>query len=509
MNSLHANSRSHMLRTVLLLSLAPASLTVVATAYLFGIQGSEVWLLALAVASAAVALVPLILDIGRPADRRHILLAMISLGFTAHFVVPIFTHYLPEFAPYDPPGLPLSLLQNADIAQAQALALLGLLALFAGYALPIQRFVRSLLGPPQHDWTAPATLAAALFLITMGWMFFFGRHFGLIPQDLGSGFIGGFVESTIFGMALLVAARLRHQSRFALVLLAVLLPLTMALNFLTGIKELILAPLAVVVLTFIVYRRQLQLRWVALGVIALALLYPTAQFWRDVVLVKNTRGVSDVLARPGPALDRTWRFLLSTSPFSYFEEGIEATGRRLDAVGIAAVIIRDTPEVSPFQYGRTLALLPITYIPRAIWPDKPTITIGRWITKTYRYRGHEIPSSTGPSWIGEFYLNFGIPGIMLGMLGLGLLIRFAHASLFRSPMTVPMLIASVVVLYSVMVKVQGSVATLINRPIIALLPFVMIHVAFRLAGAARRVSRERDPEPYVAPSMVTTPGSSV
>jgi hypothetical protein len=338
-------------------------------------------------------------------------------------------------------------------------------------------------------------LWAALGLISLGWVFYLAGQFGLLPDRVGSGFVGGFSDATLYGSAILTIAFLRHRSRAALILLCVLVPMTSGFNFFTGYKTLVLTPPAMVALAWIVYQRRIHMRWMILGLAALLLLYPAAQFYREVILVRNTRTLSDVARNPGPAFDALSDFMSSNRGAVYLADGLHATGRRLDGVGHAAVIMRDTPDVVPFQNGWTLGLIPLTYVPRVIWPEKPTITISAWIVDMYRFRGERIESSIGPTWAGEFYLNFGVWGVIGGMLFLGILIRFAHEALtYRVPTSFVMLI-EIMVIYEIMLKLTGSIATVVNGPIMAAIPIVGAHMIIRgLGGARRHDNEEREAE---------------
>ena len=58
-----------------------------------GVRGTDVQVLALALITRAVALVPLILDFGRPPEQRHLLLFFLLLAYLVFFVFSVFTTY--------------------------------------------------------------------------------------------------------------------------------------------------------------------------------------------------------------------------------------------------------------------------------------------------------------------------------------------------------------------------------------------------------------------------------
>ena len=75
-----------------------------------------------------------------------------------------------------------------------------------------------------------------------------------------------------------------------------------------------------------------------------------------------------------------------------------------------------------FQWGQTMQYASYAFVPRFFWPEKPDVSRGNWFTMYLgaSNRESESTSSTGITTIGELYWNFGIPGVVIGMLGIGL-----------------------------------------------------------------------------------------
>jgi hypothetical protein len=455
-----------------------------------GLSGSDLSLLALAILTAAIGFLPFALDSGRPAPRRHVLLSMVSIVYGVSFSIPVVVYYIPASGPIDPPGMSRVNIMNADLITAQILGLLGLLLIFGGYALPIRRALAGLVPQPKYEWTQRGTLVAAGTLIPLGWALYLAGRMGLIPARAGTGFLGGFSDIALVAPALLAIAFLRHRSRISLILLLVLVPLTSGVNAFTSSKRLMLMPWAMVVLAYIVYTRRVRLRWMAAGVLAVALIYPAAQFYRDVVLVGNTRTLMDVLKDPGSALASVAGYVEGQSFSDYLDEGLTRTAGRIDAVGHPAVIIRDTPSVVPFQNGKTLAQLVYSFVPRLVWPNKPTIGIGMWLNDNYNNATVLIDSNIGPSWIGEFYLNFATPGVVVGMLFIGIVFRVWHELLAGQRRTTVLMVAEVVVLKDILFTVTGALIGVLNAPLLGVLPLIVMHVVLRLMGEVRRIDAD-------------------
>ena len=156
---------------------------------------------------------------------------------------------------------------------------------------------------------------------------------------------------------------------------------------------------------------------------------------------------------------------------------MHASGARLDGVGRASLIIRETPRSVPFQEGWTLAQIPIAYVPRLLWPEKPILIVGQFVTDTY---GTGARSSTGPTWIGEFWMNFGWAGVIGGMSVLGFLLRVAHEVFIRRSRTIPGLLATAVILYKLATKVGGALLGAVNGVVFALIPIFFAHFVVSL-----------------------------
>jgi hypothetical protein len=284
-------------------------------------------------------------------------------------------------------------------------------------------------------------------------------------------------------------------------ILALIIP-TMGFNFFTGAKSQFLAPAAVMAIAYIVVRRRIALRWIAVAFLAVILLYPIAEFHRRVIL-KSKFGAAHALRTPVQTVSRIARYALSHSPGEYLLVGLHATSIRFDALGVTAVILRECPSRVPYQRGWTLGYIVVSYVPRVAWPGKPEVSIGQWVTDNFVAEPGVLRSHTGPSWIGELYFNFGWPGIVIGMLLIGVYMRILHEMFFRTDAPLPAQLMSVVVLFTIAPTIQAAVMTPINGPIFGAMPLVIAHWVVRLAGGAplpRRREAADDPSGGAVPS---------
>jgi hypothetical protein len=484
-----------------LMSLPVIILTVVGfSVALGGVRGTDIQVLALALVTGAVSLIPIILDVGRPLVKRRLLLGFYLVSHLIFFVVSVFTTYFfadvmvgrEEYGFAD-----LKALAPSDIVNGQIVVLVGLLALLAGHAIPIEKLVPGGIPRPRREWSPQATLIVAMVMIPLGWSIYLASQYGVLPKRVGSGFIGQLGNATYLGIALLMLAYLRHRSRAALILMVVLIPPTMVFNYFTGAKGLFFAPAAVTLIAYIVVTRRIRMRWFLVAFVAMSLFYPIANFQRQVILQGNTKGVAFALRKPLEVIERTARFAGSYSITEHMISGIAATSVRFDGLGIASLIVRDCPSRVPFQGGWSLANIPLSFVPRIIWPNKPDLGSGLWVTANFM--GGPSPSHTGSTWVGELWYSYGWPGVVAGMFLLGIFFRIVHEVLFQPDAVIAVQLLSVVALFTIPPTLGGALVSPVNGVLLGAIPLAITHWGVRLlSGTPRNAPGREDPHGALA-----------
>ncbi|MEE8475350.1 MAG: hypothetical protein V3T01_08375 [Myxococcota bacterium] len=453
-----------------------------------GVRGDKVLMLFLGVVTGIVTFIPMAIDQMRAPENRHLMLSLLSMAYLVVFAVPAFAIYLPAAGPVEPAGMTFTAVSASDIITGQVIALVALISLLVGYALPMAPLIASVIPKPKRDWPLRTTFLVGCMMIPFGWAIELIATFGFLPAALGSGFLGALSLSAWFGLSVLALAFIRYRSYSALILLLVLVPVSMGFAFFSGSKGQFLRPVMLIVLVSWLYRREIRGRWVLAGILAGALVYPAGTFYRNAV--KGGETTASMLRHPAETVSDVAAYVSEYSIGGYLTEGVTRLAHRFDGLGRSSVIIRETPSRVPFQGGWTLAQIPLAYIPRVLWPGKPSLGIGQWITDTYGAGSH-IRSSTGPTWVGEFYLNFGTVGVIVGMLTMGFLLRLLHECLLRSA-TVPTLVAGVVILLNTSLEIQGGLIGTVNGVTFSLAPIFATHMVLRFMGAT--VPIEADPQ---------------
>ncbi len=112
----------------------------------------------------------------------------------------------------------------------------------------------------------------------------------------------------------------------------------------------------------------------------------------------------------------------------------------------------------PFMGGESLGWFFQSFIPRFLWSEKPDISLGQQFNHAFQLsesRFTFVPTTE----LGELYWNYGTPGVIVGMLIIGLIFgQLGGALLDKSAMTVPRFMTLLMSTYFLAVRFEGNIA---------------------------------------------------
>jgi hypothetical protein len=170
-------------------------------------------------------------------------------------------------------------------------------------------------------------------------------------------------------------------------------------------------------------RGRLSLAWIigiAIGATTIVSLRGVADQYRRVVWFQE---------QGGTAIERTQLFFgflqqrVETDGLQgAVSQGFETSAGRSANLDLFADVIRRTPDEIPYWNGETYLSLVGAFVPRFLWPDKPTKELGQAFGHRYGYVGvNDTNTAVNLPFLVEFYLNFGIPGVAIGMMIVGMI----------------------------------------------------------------------------------------
>ena len=254
---------------------------------------------------------------------------------------------------------------------------------------------------------------------------------------------------SLLGIALLtilaVQGRLTHRERWALY---AAIALTALLRAGSGLVSNVVILAITVFLAVWAGGGRLGLRWILIAGLSFAAMVAM----RSVALEYRARSwfAETQLTLPGRAM-LMGSLLVSKveaeGAAATVQDGWEIIAGRSANLDLLADVVRQTGSTVPFWEGETYLSLVGFAVPRFLWPNKPTKTLGQDFGHRYGYLDSwDTWTSINLPFLIEFYANFGEIGVLIGMVIVGVLYRLLDNDLNRPGQPLQVTICSLVLL---------------------------------------------------------------
>jgi len=226
------------------------------------------------------------------------------------------------------------------------------------------------------------------------------------------------------------------------------------LLLLVGGKERAILIFALPALGFWYARRKLP--WHALLVVLLVAVFVIFPLYNSFQHLDRRLGTAE-------RLNRTVASISHWDRQNFLDQSVGAFFKRMGIITSVAAVLRDVPDFIPYRKGETLALAPISLlIPRFLWPEKPNINIGREFGVTFNLVNPvDRETQIAPSLVGEFYWNFGMSGVIVGMFIMGIVYRWIFQAFGAYSGYDPLGKAVYIMLFLKMIHFEGNFAGLV------------------------------------------------
>ena len=173
------------------------------------------------------------------------------------------------------------------------------------------------------------------------------------------------------------------------------------------------------------------------------------------------------------------------NPFSVLTAGINN-----DIYDNFLGLVEIVPDQIGYFYGLFYARVPLNFVPRAIWPNKPVSTSGGL------FRRIALPDASGgrpPGAMGEYYLNFGYPGIPLMGAFYGVLLYLTWQLINRDHVPVMSLVVFTLLLITIGKNglVNDTLFPLLSN-LILLIPALFLLMRWQRISSSRVNSHHHD-----------------
>jgi hypothetical protein len=170
--------------------------------------------------------------------------------------------------------------------------------------------------------------------------------------------------------------------------------------------------------------RKLRIRWFALAILGLVVIYPLIDQYRSIVRRTGRDATTSVSAATeairGAAMESVRR---ERTAGGWVASGWSSSLDRVNMLQNVALLLAYQDRAYLLEGDERLWMIPIyPFVPRFLWPGKPVQDIGLRFTKLL---GGGATSCSSPTIPGDLYvLHYGIPGVLVGMFLVGLVAQW-------------------------------------------------------------------------------------
>jgi hypothetical protein len=199
--------------------------------------------------------------------------------------------------------------------------------------------------------------------------------------------------------------------------------LHLTVGALSGFKSQIVMPFVMLAFSRFVATRQISITFIAAACAALFFAYQIIEPFRAYIGQNDFRGAADI----GKVLDalqqsQQQKDLMHETDLSWGTQVIS----RFDLAGMTSVGIafaKDNPLVDEksAEFAESLYLSPLlAFVPRALWPDKPSYSTGVWFSNVVLGKIEDQTTSVGMGPVTWLYMLGGLLGVGLGFFAIGI-----------------------------------------------------------------------------------------
>ena len=164
------------------------------------------------------------------------------------------------------------------------------------------------------------------------------------------------------------------------------------------------------------------------------------------------------------------------------EEANTSNISRIAHIALFSKVIEDTPKIVPYWNGETYLSLFTKFIPRIVWKDKPTETVGNQFGQRYHLISvFNTNTSVNLPWLVELYANFGVLGVLIGMPFFGVLLALIEQLFNNNQMNLIEVVLGITVTFNLAYQ-ESNFSLMIGN---VLLLTVAFYLLFKFTVASR------------------------
>jgi hypothetical protein len=394
--------------------------------------------------------------------------AMLGVAMAVYFV---------EFGALDamsmlkPPSKGITSSEDGGIGRTDLVLWLGALMEILGFLVAARMTgSRRAIGPPK-DWPRKLLLPAGIVLWVAASLATMYHDFVVQPANTAEAIRKGLeslgvwrasglilVENYAGPLGIMIVAYwwAVWAKRAGTPLILGLIMIQFAIGWLVDTKEVAISAAVIALLTRFMVLGKIPKSWLIGCSIAIALVFPILSAKRVVMTEEMQLTRLEALPRTFEILARTLQEEAAITAGKY-ENTSETFLQRESLKGNVDLIIKGTAHGHPYKMGSTFEPLLYMFLPRVLWSDKPSGNSAVLLNREFHI-SEDPDTFISPSHLGEWYWNFGMAGVIIGMALSGALLGYISVRFDLSTQTsLTRVLVIIVTLYLLVARSEGQI----------------------------------------------------
>jgi hypothetical protein len=430
-------------------------------------------------------------------NGRYALLAMFMFVYFVSCALGDVSNLLPvedvlESIPYQP--------EAALLSKTEAVILVGCSMWILGYRMAVFVMNRRRSDSIPLDWSMHSTLVVGVLFWVIGTIATYNWNVYIVPDITNVAFkkgiasIGPLVTSAYvlaqmlqpLGILLLAYALTVSRNPYLRIFFVGVIAIQVFIGFVVDIKGVAMFGIILALMTSLLVHGKIPKAWMVVGLMFVTLIYPYFTAYRAAIhgagIARTTvvENFGEILRKTSAAKDKVNTGRVRAQTFL----------ERANVKGSVELIVDRTGNGVEFQRGHTLFPILEAFVPRLFWSDKKSVPTGQLFNKQFQIAPDNDDVSMSPSNLGELYWNFGWPGVVLGMIFLGLLCGWVGTSFNLGEFqTVTRVLVMVITIKQLLMGFEGGIADNFVVWLRSIVGVGLLHLAIARVPAVSRLSR--------------------
>ncbi|MDF1553820.1 MAG: hypothetical protein P1P84_12190 [Deferrisomatales bacterium] len=350
---------------------------------------------------------------------------------------------------------------------ADLVILTGGVSVLVSYLLVARWWGRSerLQDPPHWAYTPSVLFAFGCWCVGITAQFVVQFVYGTTgPKAVG--FLSHLVSNLYYlallgGIIMIITALNNARSRLAWLLLAIAIGVEFIFGFLGNIKEVSFRLVILILIALFFLRGRISLLIVAIFIVVFVPYQSVFSIYRENILQVREKSPLEAVQEFSKSAERISKE--SSRDVNSYVRSIFFFFDRVDGRKYVEIITQKVGHGVKFLNGETLNLYFYSFIPGALWKNKPQISTGQLMNRTFKLSASQetyVPTTQ----LGEFYWNFGVPGVLFGMSFVGMFLALVNGVFLsgKGASTVGMLVI-MVAFYFLIMRFESGFASQYNQ----------------------------------------------